>query len=268
MEGEQLTVGFIGLGAMGYPIAGHLKKKTDSVKVWNRTQTKSCKHATQYSTDMIADVLNLKSCDIIFSCLPTSADVKYFCESLRDRPAGLIWIDITSGVPHESVLISSLLKDYGHFYVDAPVSGGPKGAVEGTLTSMIGGEVKIVQKVLPWIKCYSKLAMHVGPCGSGHAVKVCFLYSQMQFYKFLCFFQSVNNAMNATHLIIAAEGLCTLQKFGVCPADALSVINASSGRSLQTEVRMPMSVLPRTFDYGFKLGLMEKVPFFSFPFYI
>mmetsp|Transcript_37640 Transcript_37640/g.118639 ORF Transcript_37640/g.118639 Transcript_37640/m.118639 type:complete len:218 (-) Transcript_37640:628-1281(-) len=217
---------------------------------------------------MIADVLNLKSCDIIFSCLPTSADVKYFCESLRDRPAGLIWIDITSGVPHESVLISSLLKDYGHFYVDAPVSGGPKGAVEGTLTSMIGGEVKIVQKVLPWIKCYSKLAMHVGPCGSGHAVKVCFLYSQMQFYKFLCFFQSVNNAMNATHLIIAAEGLCTLQKFGVCPADALSVINASSGRSLQTEVRMPMSVLPRTFDYGFKLGLMEKVPFFSFPFYI
>mmetsp|Transcript_37645 Transcript_37645/g.118644 ORF Transcript_37645/g.118644 Transcript_37645/m.118644 type:complete len:93 (-) Transcript_37645:628-906(-) len=92
--------------------------------------------------------------------------------------------------------------------------------------------------------------MHVGPCGSGHAVK------------------SVNNAMNATHLIIAAEGLCTLQKFGVCPADALSVINASSGRSLQTEVRMPMSVLPRTFDYGFKLGLMEKVPFFSFPFYI
>jgi len=56
-------------------------------------------------------------------------------------------------VPHESVLISSLLKDYGHFYVDAPVSGGPKGAVEGTLTSMIGGEVKIVQKVCLTILC-------------------------------------------------------------------------------------------------------------------
>ena len=70
--------------------------------------------------------------------------------------------------------------------------------------------------------------------------------------------KAINNAMNVSHLLLASEGLLALQRFGVAPATALEVINASSGRSLQTEVRLPERVLTGSFDYGFKLGLMAK----------
>jgi len=235
-----MHIGFIGLGTMGFPIAGHLAKVAESCRVWNRTNSKAKQHAEQFLTIHAESIEELKVCDIIFTCLPTSQEVKSYCNILKTREAGVVFVDVTSGVPKESIEIMQSLSEFGHHYVDAPVSGGPKGAREGTLTSMVGGDHEVVEKVLYFIKSYSRVAFHVGPCGSGHAIK------------------SVNNALNVTNLMVAAEGLCALRSLGICPKIALDVINASSGRSLQTEVRIPTNVLTRDFNYGFKLGLMVK----------
>merc|ERR1719330_255987 len=95
-------------------------------------------------------------------------------------------------------------------------------------------------RVLPVLQSFSKKVVRCGPTGSGHAVK------------------AINNALNSAHLLLCAEGLLALQGVGVDPAVALEAINGSSGRSLQTEVRMPEEVLSRRFAYGFKLPLMAK----------
>merc|ERR1712159_310112 len=102
------------------------------------------------------------------------------------------------------------------------------------------GKDSDMRLALPWLDSFSKKVEHIGPCGAGHATK------------------AINNALNATHLLAASEGLLALRKFGIAPDKALAAINLSSGRSLQTEVRLPEKVLTGSFDYGFKLGLMLK----------
>ena len=150
-----------------------------------------------------------------------------------------MWIDCTSGDPNTTRATAHALERVGVTMVDSPVSGGPNGAKTGELTAMVGGDVN--RRAQPVISLFAKKKIvHCGPIGSGHAVK------------------AVNNCLNAAHLIVGGEALIALAKWGVQPEIALHAINASSGRSLQTEVRLPEEVLSRKFDYGFKLGLMLK----------
>ena len=131
-----------------------------------------------------------------------------------------------------------MLKEAGVTMIDCPVSGGPDGAASGQLTAMVGGDNNDVAQSV--INIFAKKIVRCGTVGAGHAVK------------------AMNNCLNAAHLIVAGEALLALKKWGVQPEVALQAINASSGRSLQTEVRIPTEVLTRRFDYGFKLGLMLK----------
>lgn len=111
----------------------------------------------------------------------------------------------------------------------------------GTLTTMVGGSAAALARVQPLINSYAKKTVHSGErAGSGFALK------------------AVNNILNATHLLVAAEGLLSLQKWGVDARVAVEAISASSGRSMATTHRMPEQVLPRRFAHGFELGLMNK----------
>jgi len=179
---------------------------------------------------------------VIMLCLPTTADVDKTVTALIDAglTPGCVIVDSTSGEPTASVEIARRLAECGCFYVDAPVSGGPRGAEGGTLTVMAGGEEKALQVARPYLEAFAKKVVIAGPCGSGHALK------------------AMNNTLNVGHLILGTEALLTLRHFGVHPDIALDAINASSGRSLQTEVRLPNEVLTRRFAYGFDLGLMRK----------
>ena len=105
---------------------------------------------------------------------------------------------------------------------------------------MVGGETEHLAIARPYIEAFSKKIVHAGPRCSGHALK------------------AMNNTLNVGHLILGTEALLTLAKYGVKPEEALAAINSSSGRSLQTEVRIPTEVLTRRFAYGFKLDLMKK----------
>lgn len=238
------TVVCIGLGAMGWGIAANLAIKgsdIDShVAVWNRTPSKAQEHAVAYGTRVVETLAAAAAMDVIVTCLPTSAEVASVAHDMAPYlQRGALWIDCTSGDPRASQDIHEFLSQSGVDFVDSPVSGGPRGALSGTLTAMVGGSE--FNRAKPFIACFAqKKIVHCGGVGSGHAVK------------------AMNNCLNAAHLIVAGEALLALADFGVDPVVALDAINASSGRSLQTEVRVPTEVLTRKFDYGFKLGLMLK----------
>tara|TARA_Y100000389_G_scaffold138216_2_gene135918 strand:- start:11126 stop:12004 length:879 start_codon:yes stop_codon:yes gene_type:complete len=229
---------------MGWGIAGNLAMRQSDmdshVIVWNRTQSIAHQHAVAYQTQ-VAETLNVAAnVHVIITCLPTSKEVNEVVHEIAAYLRhGALWIDCTSGDPKATQGICAFLSERGVDFVDSPVSGGPQGALSGELTAMVGGSA--FKRAEPFIACFArKKIVHCGATGSGHAVK------------------AMNNCLNAAHLIVAGEGLLALSEFGVDPAVALHAINASSGRSLQTEVRVPTEVLTRKFAYGFKLGLMLK----------
>jgi len=242
---EPPVVGFIGLGTMGWHIAAHLQRHSveqhgrSALVVWNRSPGKALAHAHEHGTTAVDAPEDLHECDVILLCLPTSADVESVLARVPLKP-GVLVIDCTSGEPATSRRIATTLHERcGARFVDAPVSGGPKGAHTGTLTSMLGGTEADCAAAREWVSAYSAKVVRCGPSGAGDAVK------------------AVNNVLNSAHLLLATEGLLALRGLGVDPSVALEVINSSSGRSLQTE-RLPENVLSRRFAYGFALSLMRK----------
>ena len=185
----------------------------------------------------------------VFLSLPTTAQVQEVCKELiaTSTEAGLVVIDCTSGDAAASEGLTKLLAEAGHHYVESPVSGGPRGAAAGSVTAMIAGHNQQAREFALEVVRSSYcsrggLAVDLGGTpGAAHATK------------------AVNNGLNAAHLLLGTEALAGLQAvYEVPAADALRAINASSGRSLQTQVRLPEEVLSRRFQYNFALGLMKK----------
>ena len=176
---------------------------------------------------------------MIFSCLPTSADVEALIETLNIK-SGAIWVDCTSGVPASAQKLAERLKIQNIDFLDAPVSGQTIGAETATLTVMIGGDTEAFERALPAVQAFGKLIKHVGASGAGFAVK------------------AVNNMLMAVNLCAATEGLSTLKAHGVNLNEALDCINASSGKSNATETILPQRVMNRTFPLSFALPLLAK----------
>ncbi len=236
-----MRVGWIGLGAMGYPMAKNLKAAGHEVWVYNRTPAKAKAHAEAYGTRAAERLEELAGAEAIFTCLPTSNEVAEVAGKLLPHlKPGTLWIDCTSGEPEKSREIAARLAQAGVRFLDAPVSGGTAGAEAGTLAIMVGGEAADFERARPLFEALGRKIVHLGPVGAGHATK------------------AVNNTLLAAALLAAAEGLLALKKAGVKPEKALEVINQSSGRSFATEVLFPERVLDRSFPLTFKLGLLAK----------
>ncbi len=233
------TAAFIGLGAMGVPMAAQLTRALPAL-VWNRTPGKAEAHAAEYGS-RAASLEDLAGADFIFSCLPTSAEVDIYIDQLlhRLRP-GAVWIDCTSGRPAAAREQAARLAAAGVGFLDAPVSGGPAGARAGTLAVMVGGETATFDRALPLLNTFGGTVLRVGPAGSGFAVK------------------AVNNVLMGLHLLSVAEGLASLKKQGVDLAPALTVLNAGSGASFSSHNKVAQQVFPRSFAPMFKLGLLAK----------
>lgn len=232
------SVAFIGLGAMGFRMAAHLPKQFDTVYVWNRSFNKAEQHAAEYGTQAVT-LEQAVQADVIFSCLPTSADVERLLENLSLK-SGSVWVDCTSGVPDSAQKLAVQLAEHGVIFLDAPVSGQTVGAENGTLTVMVGGNAEGYEKALPAMQAFGKLIKHVGESGAGFAVK------------------AVNNMLMAVNLCAVAEGFTTLKAHGVNLYEALDCINASSGKSMVTETVLPQRILNRSFPVTFALPLLAK----------
>lgn len=237
------TIAFLGLGAIGRPMARRLAERFPGVVVWNRTGAVASELAasgTAVAAPSAAEAA--READIVITCFPTSQDVEQVLDSgLADalRP-GSVLVDCTSGDPATSRRIATRLAGHQVEFVDAPVSGGTSGAEAGTLTVMCGGSEAALHRVHEVLAAFGSKIVHCGDVGAGHALK------------------SVNNALLAVHIISTAEGLAALAKAGVHADVALDVINASSGRSNASMNLFPERVLTRAFPRTFRLALLDK----------
>ncbi|RIH85074.1 2-(hydroxymethyl)glutarate dehydrogenase [Meiothermus luteus] len=224
---------------MGYPIAGHLARRYPTL-VWNRTPSKAEAHAKEFGSQPVA-FAQVAQADILFTCLPTSQEVHGVAEQLLPhlRP-GTLWVDHTSGEPELARKTAARLAEKGVSYLDACLSGGVAGAVQGRATVMAGGSREDFERARPVMATYAAKIVHVGPLGSGHAVK------------------AVNNALLAVNLWALSEGMLALVRQGVDARLALEAINASSGRSNVSENLFGQRVLSREFPNTFALGLLAK----------
>lgn len=234
-------VGFIGLGAIGTPMARHVARAFDTV-VWNRTSAKAEQFATETGARVAPDVRTLvEECAVVITCLPTSGEVAEVIGAAGSAwRAGHLLIDATSGDPAGSRRNAAFLAERGADFVDAPVSGGTSGAEQGTLTVMLGGAGAAIERARDYVAPYARKIEHVGPVGAGHALK------------------AINNALLALNIVAVGEGLVALVKLGVPAQRAVDVINASSGRSNVTENLIPERVLSRAWLRTFSAALLDK----------
>jgi 3-hydroxyisobutyrate dehydrogenase len=237
------TVAFLGLGAIGAPMAARIGAAGFPLRVWNRTRDRAAAFSRRSpSTVAVSAADAVQGADVVITCLSTSNDVEQVLdegvmEALRE---GMVLVDCTSGDPAASRRIASRLAAWDVGFVDAPVSGGVKGAEEGTLTVMCGGEEQHLERARPVIEAFGKKIVHCGPVGAGDAVK------------------AMNQALLALTIWGTGEALMALSKSGVSPAVALEVINASSGRSNASMNLFPERVLTRAFPRTFRLSLLAK----------
>jgi 3-hydroxyisobutyrate dehydrogenase len=234
-----VKVAFIGLGAMGYPMAGRLAGSFDT-QVWNRNTEVAERHSAEFGSTVVA-FEQVAAADVILSCVTTSGVVREIVDRIAPalRP-GTIWVDCTSGELALSREIAAGLAGSGVDYLDAPVSGMVHGARSGTLSILVGGPTEVLARVRPVLDVLGSAVIHVGPVGCGHLAK------------------AANNSLLATSMWAAAEALGIMQAHGITTEVALDAINASSGRSNVTEHFLPESVLPDIARSPFELGTMTK----------
>jgi 3-hydroxyisobutyrate dehydrogenase len=239
-----VRVAFLGLGAMGRPMAAHVARAHD-LTVWNRTPSRADAFARAHSARAAATPREaVTAAEVTLLCLPTSAEV----EAVLDGPDGALGairpgalvLDCTSGDPAAARRIAGRLAQVGIAFADCPVSGGTNGAEAASLTVMVGAEPATFERARPVLDCFGKRVEHLGPVGAGSALK------------------AVNNALLAANILTFAEGFAALAKAGVPVRQALEVLNASSGRSFVSEVLVPDRVLNGSFPITFRLALLEK----------
>ncbi len=245
-------IGFIGLGQMGVPMVRCLLKQGHSVSGFDLNAA---------ALGLFSDVPDfhskpspsavVESSDVLILMLPDSNVVDKLLWSAggsEGSPKGIaellnsaqILIDMGSSDPVRTRANAEKLKSLGIEFVDAPVSGGVKRAVDGTLSIMIGGGTSTVEAVTPILSAMGKTLTHVGPSGAGHAVK------------------ALNNYVSASGLLAVCEALVAAQKFGIDPHLANKVFNTSTGKNNTTDVKVENFMLSGTYGSGFSMSLMRK----------
>ncbi len=240
-----MKIAFLGLGAIGEPMAHHLARDPLKLTVWNRTHDKARRFAEEHRvTTATTPAEAVANAEVVITCLPSSREVKEVVLGASGIAAGIapgaLLIDCTSGDPATSREIAEILKARGAEFIDAPVSGGVKGAVAGTLTVMCGGSEATIDRARPVLEMFGKKIVRCGDTGAGDAVK------------------AMNQALLAIHIWSAGEALSALARLGVDTHIALDVINGSSGRSNSSENLFTERVVGRAFPRTFKLALLDK----------
>lgn len=238
-------VGFIGLGRMGSPMASRLAAVGYTVHAFDVMPGLAAALAQRHDRIEVAhDVAAVAAgAAAVILMVPDSDAVEdiLISRGLLDAIDGSgIVIDMSSSEPRRTAALAARAADSGVTLIDAPVSGGVRGAEGGTLTIMVGGPEGAVAAVKPILEQLGSTIRHAGAVGTGHAVK------------------ALNNLLSATHLLASSEAIVAGERFGLDPALTLEIINGSSGRSGSTEYKWPSFVLPETYNSGFGLGLMVK----------
>jgi len=236
-------IGFIGLGNMGKPLAERLLKKYQ-LYVYD-LDTKNLKYFLDKGAVACSNPSDLaRNTSRIFLCLPTSIVVEkvIYGENglLETASKGSFIIDMTTGEPEISRKISKALQSKKINFIDAPVSGGPKGANQGNIAIMVGGTKTQFSTIKPIMDDISSNIFYAGEVGSGHSIK------------------AGNNLLNLICRMATFEVISMLVKDGVSPETAVNIIQKSSGRNYATEITLPDNIISGKMFQGFSTGLMKK----------
>lgn len=239
-----MRVAFIGLGVMGYPMAGHLQKAGHDVCVYNRSPEKSEKWQAEFSGNMAkTPALAAKECEIVFCCVGNDDDVRQVVLGeqgiLSGMPEGSILVDHTTASANIARELAEIAIKQGQHFLDAPVSGGQAGAENGLLTVMVGGNEDDFAKVQPVMDAYARFSQLMGDVGSGQIAK---MVNQ------ICFVNTVQGL---------AEGLNFAQKAGLDTDKLLDTIGKGAAGSWQMDNR-GKTMCAREFDFGFAVDWVRK----------
>ena len=243
---EKQTVGFIGAGNMGWPMATCLVKAGFTVNI-NDSRREVANNFVQQVGGYAPDSLRALAAasDVIVTMLPTSAIVEHVLTAGDDNvfaglKPGTIIIEMSSGVPSMTQRLAEKVAELGATLIDAPVSGGVPRAKAGTLAIMVGGDEATIEKAMPVLSAMGTSVLRAGEVGAGQAVK------------------ALNNLVSTGGFLIGIEALLMGQRFGLDPSVMTDVLNAATGMNNSTQKKFKQFVLSRKFDAGFTMGLLAK----------
>lgn len=236
-------IGFIGLGNMGAPMAGHLARAGFTLVVADTNPAALARAAAQ-GFEVPASLTELaRRVALVITMLPDGHVVQEVLTGasglVPGLAAGSVVIDMSSSRPAGTRALSAELAGAGITLLDAPVSGGVRKALDGSLAIMAGGDPQALERALPVLEAMGKVH-RTGASGTGHAMK------------------ALNNYLSAAALATTAEAVLAGERFGIEPRVMIEIFNSSTGRNTATEQKFPAHVLPRTFNSGFALALMAK----------
>jgi 3-hydroxyisobutyrate dehydrogenase-like beta-hydroxyacid dehydrogenase len=232
---------FLGLGVMGFPMAGHLAAKGHSVTVWNRTAQKAERWADAHQGRAAGAVEEaVKDADLVFMCLGDDPDVRAVAGPALDAmKAGAVLVDHTTASASLARELAGRADAAGRGFVDAPVSGGQAGAENGQLSIMCGGAQEAFEAAEPVMAAYAKAIVHAGPAGAGQLVKM------------------VNQICIAGLVQGLSEGLHFAMKAGLDPETVIGAVSKGAAQSWQMENRWK-TMTSGEFEFGFAVEWMRK----------
>lgn len=235
-------IGFIGLGMMGFPMAGRLVAAGLNVLAYDVVPATTQRFAAEHAGARVAASLqDFGDCDVVVTMLPNSDIVDATVLKLKTvLPKGALVIDMSSADPVRTRTLAEVVATDGKVMIDAPVSGGVSRAKAGTLAIMAGGEAAHIERARSLLAHLGSTITHVGTIGAGHAMK------------------ALNNYVSAAGLIATAEALIAGQRFGIDPNIMVDVLNSSTGKNNTTENKAKQFMLSGAFNSGFSLALMAK----------
>ncbi len=238
------NVSFLGLGVMGYHMAGHLSKAGYNVTVYNRTESKTDKWLQEFrGNKALTPKEAVKDSKIVFACVGNDNDIKEVCIGINGAFEGMseetIFIDNTTASADIARFLSRKAKEHNISFLDAPVSGGEAGAVNGILTVMVGGEIGVFNQSKPYIEAFSQAVTLMGDVGAGQLTKM------------------VNQICIAGLLQGLSEGVKFGMLSGLDIKKVVEVISKGAAGSWQMENRAE-TMSKDEFDFGFAIELMHK----------
>jgi 3-hydroxyisobutyrate dehydrogenase len=248
MEAPRERLGFIGLGMMGYPMAELLHKAGYPLTIHDAIQAQVVRFLAEHPGAEIAGNLEaFAEAGVVITMLPGSEIVDPIVLGQAGQRGlidilspGATVIDMSSSQPMRSRTLAQILNQSGLHFLDAPVSGGVKRAIDGSLAIMVGGDETQFHQQHDLFACMGKVITHVGGAGAGHAMK------------------ALNNYVSAAGLVATVEALLVGQEFGLDPVVMTDVLNSSTGKNNTTENKVKQFMLSGSFNSGFAMQLMIK----------
>jgi 3-hydroxyisobutyrate dehydrogenase len=241
------TIAFIGLGMMGRPMAARLAEAGFKLRLYDLSQKAVSDFVGAHPSALAtaSPKAAAQGADALITMLPDGKIVRQALIEGRDAAveglqAGALVMDMSSSNPVDTQKLARDLASRGVALLDAPVSGGVKRALDGTLSIMVGGAAADLERVRPVFGAMGKTITLCGPAGAGHTLK------------------ALNNYLSAAGLVAMCEALVVGEAFGLDPGTMVDVFNTSTGKSNATEVKGRQFVVPRNFVAGFTTALMAK----------